>query len=119
MRFIPTRIHGLADYLVGLVVMMLPFFYDFRGTPQFVLVLLGGLLLLYSFMTDYEVGVVRFLRVRFHLFLDAVFGIIMLVMPRVIDFPGDSRWPITIIGVVALFLAATTQTRAAGTASIQ
>jgi len=34
MRFIPTIVHGLADYIVGLIVVGLPFYFGWTGTSR-------------------------------------------------------------------------------------
>jgi hypothetical protein len=117
MRFIPTKLHGVADYVVGLIVIGLPFLFGVGGGPRAALVLLGTFVILYSVLTDYELGAVRFLRIRFHLLLDALFGAAMLIAPSLLDFPADARWPVYVIGALSLLLASTTQRRAQGTAS--
>ncbi|MGV1873737.1 SPW repeat domain-containing protein [Agrobacterium rosae] len=117
MRFLPTMFHGFVDYVVGLGVIGLPFFLGFNEVPRTVLIVLGIAVLLYSLLTDYELGAVRFLRIRFHLLLDGLFGAAMLVSPWLFDFPVDSRWPVYVIGVLALVLTMTTQIRAEGTAA--
>jgi len=117
MRVVPTLFHGIVDYLVGLLVIALPFVLDLTGGPRVVLIILGAAVILYSFLTDYELGAVRFLRIRFHLLLDAVFGISMLISPWLFDVPAARRWPIYFIGALALVLTMITQTRAAGTAA--
>ncbi|RCS24503.1 hypothetical protein DUT91_09575 [Phyllobacterium salinisoli] len=117
MRFIPTVFHGIADYVVGVLVIALPFLLALEGNVRGITIALGAFVLLYSLMTDYELGVVRFLRIRFHLLLDALFGAGMLVLPFVLEIPAASRWPFYLIGVLALLLAATTRIRAEGTAA--
>ncbi|RWY79920.1 hypothetical protein EHI44_30925 [Rhizobium leguminosarum] len=117
MRFVPTIVHGIADYVVGFIVIGLPFFLEFSGTPRMVLIALGIIVVLYSLLTDYEIGAVRFLRIRFHLLLDAIFGVAMLLSPWLVHFPMDTRWPVYAIGVVSPILATTTQIRDEGTAA--
>jgi hypothetical protein len=117
MRFIPTMLHGVADYLVGILVVGLPLFLGLHDTPRAVLVALGIIVILYSLATDYELGAVRFLKIRFHLLLDALFGVAMLVSPWLFDFPAASRVPVYVIGVLALAFTMTTQIRAEGTAA--
>jgi hypothetical protein len=115
MRIVPTIFHGIADYVVGAIVCALPFYYGWTGTPQTTFVVLGVLIIAYSLVTDYEAGLVRFLRIRFHLLLDAIFGLAMLFLPSLLDLPAPERPPVYVIGALALCLAATTKTRAQGT----
>jgi hypothetical protein len=68
-------------------------------------------------MTDYELGAYRFLRIRFHLFLDALYAVAILVSPAVFGITPGNRWPLYAIGVISLILIATTRIRAEGTAA--
>ena len=116
MRFIPTLFHGIADYAVGLLVLALPYLLGLSGSTRIFFIIMGVAVLIYSLMTDYELGIVRFLRVRFHLFLDAIFGVAMLLAPWAFTFPDQARWPVYIIGALAIALALTTEIRELGTA---
>lgn len=116
-RFIPTTVHGFADYLVGLTVIALPFLLGSEGAARVVLIALGIFVLLYSLVTDYELGAIRFLRIRFHLLLDALFGIVMLVLPLTLDTTGTAQWPFFVFGILALALVFTTRVRAEATAA--
>ncbi|QIO70595.1 hypothetical protein HA459_00545 [Rhizobium leguminosarum bv. trifolii] len=116
MRFLPTMVHGVLDYLVGLLVLALPFILGLQGPQIWALVAIGVLVIIYSALTDYELGLVRYLRIRFHLLLDAVFGLVMLSIPSLLD-PADARWLNYVLGVLALALVAITDVRALGTAA--
>jgi hypothetical protein len=115
MRFIPTALHGLADYLVGLIVIALPFHFGWTGGERAIFITLGLFVICYSLLTDYELGVIRFLRIRFHLLLDALFGIVMLTFPTVLHLANDTRTPVYVIGVLSILLSLTTKVRAHGT----
>ncbi|MBO9102162.1 MULTISPECIES: SPW repeat domain-containing protein [unclassified Rhizobium] len=117
MRFLPTMIHGALDYLVGLLVIVLPFVLGLQGSQRWTLVVIGLLVILYSAMTDYEWGLIRFLRIRFHLALDVVFGLAMLLTPWLLDFPTQARWPNYVLAGLALVLVAVTDVRALGSAA--
>jgi hypothetical protein len=117
MRFIPTTVHGLADYVVGFIVMGLPFLFSWTGASRVTFVTLGIVVICYSLLTDYEFGLIRVLRIRFHLLLDAVFGLAMLAPPMVLRLPDESRILIYVIGVLFIFLSLTTKIRAQGTRS--
>jgi hypothetical protein len=116
-RFIPTIAHGVADYFVGLIVISLPFMLGIGGTPRQILIALGVIVVLYSLVTDYELGAFRYLRIRFHLLLDAAFGIVMLFLPMLLDMPDIAHWPFYVLGALALVLTVTTKIRAEGTAA--
>jgi hypothetical protein len=117
MRLILTTAHGLADYVVGLIVVGLPFYFVWTGATRVAFVTLGLFVILYSLLTDYELGLVRALRIRFHLVLDALFGLAMLATPTLLHLPNSSRIPVYVIGALALILSVTTKIRAQGTRS--
>ena len=117
MRFISTAAHGLADFSVGFIVVGFPFYYGLTGASRATFVALGLFVIVYSLLTDYEFGLVRVLRIRFHLLLDALFGLAMLAAPTVLRLPDDGRIPVYVIGVLSLLLSLTTKIRAQGTRS--
>jgi hypothetical protein len=46
MRFVPTIVHGVADYVVGLCVIALPFYFGLTSTQRFAFVAMGTLVIL-------------------------------------------------------------------------
>ena len=118
MRFIPTKIHGIADYVVALIVIGLPFVYGWTGAQRWTLIALGVFAVLYSLCTDYELSAVRFLTMPTHLLLDALFGVLMLALPWVLNFSQDSVVPMSVIGILGLMLTVTTKTAARGSADL-
>ena len=117
MRFIPTIAHGLADYLVGLIVIALPIYFAWTGSARIFFMTLGVVVICYSMLTDYEFGLIKILRIRFHLLLDALFGIAMLAAPTLLHLPIDSRAIVYVIGALSILLSFTTKIRAHGTGS--
>lgn len=115
MRFVPTIVHGLADYVVGFVVIALPLYFGWPESPRVVFVATGLFVIVYSLLTDYELGLFRLLRIRFHLLLDAFFGIGVLLAPTLLSFPPNGRALIYVIGGLSIFLSFTTNNRAQGT----
>src|SRR4051812_22747100 len=60
MRVIPTRIHGIMDYLMGALLIVAPWLFGMgRGPAMWIPIMLGAGALSYSLLTDYELGVVR------------------------------------------------------------
>ena len=81
MRFIPTRVHGMLDYLIGILLIAAPWLFDLdRGALEtWIPVTLGAGTLLYSSMTNYELGLTKTLSMRTHLTLDLMSGFISCV----------------------------------------
>lgn len=59
MRFLPTSVHGIVDYLVGALLIVAPLVlgFDQGGMETLVPIVLGFSAILYSLLTDYELGV--------------------------------------------------------------
>ena len=62
--------------LVGALLIVAPWIFDFArgGAETWVPVVLGASAILYSLMTDYEMGVARAISLPTHLWLDALSG---------------------------------------------
>jgi hypothetical protein len=113
---IPTLLHGIADYVVGIVVVSLPFMFGWAGALRWVALGLGLVVLLVALTTDYELGLYRIFRIRFHLAFDALFGLVMLAVPWTVGTPQGQSWPFYLIGVFALAVSFLTEIRPKGTA---
>ena len=111
MRFIPTRVHGFMDYSMGVLLMAAPWLFGFArgGAETWVPVILGAGVILYSLLTDYELGVVRKLSMSAHLFLDAMGGVLLAASPWLFGF-ADWVWvPHVIFGVLEIGAALMTR----------
>src|SRR4051794_17242816 len=88
MRFIPTRIHGIVDYLTGLMLIAAPWLFGFagRGAETWVPVILGASAIAYSLATKYEWGVLPALPMPAHLALDAGSGLLLAASPWLFGF---------------------------------
>jgi type IV secretory pathway VirB2 component (pilin) len=116
MRFIPTRIHGILDYLVGIILIAAPWLLDFNrgGAETWVPVIIGIVILLQTIMTDFEVGMVRMIPMGTHLTMDFFIGLFLAASPWLFGF-ADFVWvPHVIFGVVAILASLTTHTAPAG-----
>ena len=112
MRFIPTRVHGVLDYLVGVLLIAAPWLLNFNrgGAETWVPVVLGVGALVYSLFTNYELGVVRRIPMGTHLGLDLASGLLLAVSPWLFGFSNYVFWPHLILGVFEIAAALTTQT---------
>lgn len=110
MRFIPTRVHGIVDYLMGVLLILLPWLLGFAqgGAETSIPVILGAGALLYSIFTDYELGIVRRLPMSTHLTLDAMSGALLAVSPWLFGFADHVYLPHLILGIVEIMAALTT-----------
>jgi SPW repeat len=112
MRFIPTRVHGMVDYAMGLVLIVAPWVLGFApwGAQTWVPGILGIATIGYSFFTDYELGLVRAIPMRRHLALDAGSGAFLAASPWLFGFADLVYVPHLILGLVEIGAALTTHT---------
>lgn len=113
MQLISTRIHGFLDYLVGVVLIAAPWLFGFANgsVAQWVPVILGAALIVYSLLTDYELGAVRFISMPVHLGLDIAGGVLLAISPWLFGFAGVIVWPNLVVGIVEIVVALCTDRR--------
>jgi hypothetical protein len=111
MKPIPTRFHGLLDYLVGVVLILSPwlFHFNYHGPETWLPIILGAAALVYSLLTRYELGIVKAIPMPTHLALDMVSGIILALSPWLFGFSNLVWAPHLILGMVKVGAALLTQ----------
>ena len=111
MRVIPTRIHGYVDYLMGVVLIAAPWILGFAdgGPEQWVPVILGAGVILYSLLTDYELGVARVIPMQVHLALDVLGGAFLAISPWLFGFADEIWWPHVLFGLLEIGAGLMTQ----------
>jgi hypothetical protein len=107
MRIIPTKVHGVLDYLVGVLLIASPWLFDFArgGAETWVPVMLGVAAIVYSLLTNYEMGAYKTLSMRTHLTLDMLSGVILAASPWVFGFSDEVYMPHVILGVLEIGVA--------------
>jgi hypothetical protein len=107
-----TRVHGMLDYLVGVLLIALPWLTGFArgGAETWAPVLFGGASLVYSALTDYELGLVRRLAMPTHLLLDGLGGALLAVSPWLLGFDQTVWIPHVVAGLFAIVAATLTDT---------
>lgn len=111
MRFIPTRIHGMLDYSMGILLIAAPWLFGFArgGAETWIPVILGAGALLYSIFTDYELGLVRRLSMSTHLMLDLGSGILLAASPWLFGFSDIVFVPHLVLGLLEIGASLMTQ----------
>ena len=111
MQMISTRTHGFVDYVVGIILLIAPYVLGFAdGTAaQWVPMALGAATIIYSLLTDYELGAVRVLPMPVHLALDGLSGLLLLTSPWLFGFADRVFWPHLVIGIFEIVASITTR----------
>ena len=112
MRFVSTRIHGIADWLLGALLIALPWLLGFArgGAETYLPVVLGAAGLLITFFTDHEYGIVRRIPMSGHLAVDALAGAALAVSPWIFGFVETVWLPHLVLGATELIAGLVTKT---------
>lgn len=112
---IPRNVHGALDYIVGLLLIAAPWLLGFADgkAAQHVPVALGVGALLYSLLTNYELGLIRVIPFSVHLMLDFASGLLLAASPWLFGFADRVFLPHLILGLLEIGAAAMTRRTAA------
>ncbi|MBA3648404.1 MAG: hypothetical protein H0W62_07630 [Chitinophagales bacterium] len=111
MKFIPTRVHGLLDYAVAALFIALPFLFDFdrNGAESWIFISLGIATIVYSLLTDYELGLIKTISMQAHLLLDLLNGIFLAASPWIFNFHEKVYLPHLLLGLTELLVVVFSQ----------
>ena len=118
-RFVPTWLHGYFDYIGGVALIAAPFVFGFFSVGGIAVILpmvLGVGLILYSLLTNYELGIpgIKFIPMSYHLVFDFIASAFLAVSPFLFGFinRAPNAWlPHIIAGVVVILLVLVSRTR--------
>lgn len=117
-RFVPTQVHGIFDYIGGIGLIASPFIFGFYGMGGIAVILpivLGIGLILYSLLTNYERGIpgLKFIPMPVHLVFDFVAAAFLAVAPFLFSYSnqGLNVWlPQVVAGIAVILLVIVSQT---------
>lgn len=102
MRIISTKVHGILDYLVGILLIASPWILNFAdgGAKMWIPIILGASAVVYSLLTNYQLGVFKTLSMKTHLTLDLLSGIFLAASPWIFGFADTVYMPHLILGLL-------------------
>ena len=111
MNKLPTRAHGMLDYVVGGAMMTVPKLMGWSPCVTRLFAAAGGAAMVYSLMTKYELGLVKVLPMKAHLAMDAVSGAALIGAGLMLeDEDPDARAALVGAGAFEIVAAVSTQT---------
>jgi hypothetical protein len=112
MRVLPTRLHGAIDYLWGLALLSTPWLLGFADVTaaKWLAIVFGAGAILYSAITDYELGAIRLLPMRLHLLLDGIAGAFLAASPWLFGFADRVAMPHLLFGLFSVVASLITRT---------
>jgi len=115
-RIIPTKVHGVLDYLSGLALLGAPEIFGFSqvgGAAVLIPRVLGVMILIMAILTRYEVGLVKLIPMPVHLVVDVVASIFLAASPFIFNFadnPSNVWLPHVVVGIAYFIITLFTQT---------
>ncbi len=112
MRFMSTFLHGIGDYVGSILLIASPFLFGFAtgGIEQWLPIVLGIIVFIYSLFTRFELGLIKVIPMRIHLVLDGLGGLLLAVSPWLFGFAGTVFLPHLIFGLLEIGASLTTKT---------
>lgn len=115
MKTIPTFVHGILDYVVGIALLLAPNLFGFAdvgGAAVMVPRVIGVLIIGMALITRYELGLIKLLPMPAHLAVDYVVPLILAASPWLFGF-SDLRanaWvPHVVVGLGSFLIAIMTE----------
>jgi hypothetical protein len=115
-RILPTRMHAILDYIIGVVLFLAPEIFGFSevgGAAVLISRIVGVLILGQALMTNFELGVFKILPMSAHLGIDYLVGIFLAASPFIFGFSNNDTnvWlPHFVVGIVIFLQALMTET---------
>lgn len=111
---ISTRVHGYLDYLMGALLIFAPWLFNLPdGAATAVPIALGAGTIVYSLITDYELGLLKVLSMKVHLGIDLMAGLLLIAAPWLFGFADQVYWPFVILGIIEVGASLMTQKKPA------
>jgi hypothetical protein len=120
MRLISTKTHGIIDYIVGVALLVAPDIFGFADADSAVVYvprILGLMTILLALITDYELSIVNLVPFPIHLIVDALGGLLLLLVGIGSLLAGNSvnEWlPHLMISVGEMLVVMMSQTHRTG-----
>lgn len=119
-KFIPTKVHGALDYIVGFALILAPWLFKFSqvgGAAVAIPVILGIGLIVYSIFTKYEWGLIKVLSMPYHLVIDLIAAALLTLSPFIFGFYNMDMWnvwvPHVVVGIAVILVVIFSQTQPA------
>ena len=112
MRILSTRVHGIMDYAMGILLLASPYLFGFAtgGVKQWLPMILGVAMIGMSLLTRYEWGAIRMIPMPVHLAVDGLSGALLAVSPWLFGFSGVVFLPHLVLGLIELGTSLMTET---------
>ena len=104
MRFISRKFHAVLDYVIGIALLAAPWLFNFEEVEaaKWSAIAVGALILIMSFITDYEGGGKKVLSMGTHLTMDVLAGLFLAASPWLFNFDDQVYLPHLVVGILEM-----------------
>jgi len=109
---IPTRTHAIIDYVMGALLIIVPFVFNFGAVSSAALwvpVVVGLAILGMSLITAYELSLAKLIPMPIHLGADVLAGLLLAASPWLFGFAEQLWLPHLVLGIAELGIALLTR----------
>jgi len=101
MKIINRKLHAVLDYITGVLLIAAPWLFNFEdvNSAKWVAICVGAMILVMSFITDYEGGGKKILSMSTHLTIDVITGLFLAASPWIFGFNDTIYLPHLIVGL--------------------
>jgi hypothetical protein len=94
----------VLDYVIGIALIAAPWFFNFNdiAAAKWSAVIVGALVLIMSFITDYEGGGRKILSMNTHLTMDILAGLFLAASPWLFNFDEVVYMPHLVVGILEM-----------------
>jgi len=89
MKIINAKVHGYLDYLVVLIFVCGPVVFHLSTAPAVISYSLAGVHLLLTLLTDFPLGVVKVVPLKWHGIVELIVGPALVALPFVLGFGAE------------------------------
>ena len=108
MTTINTKLHGILDYTLGIVLMFSPWLFNYARGPveTWIPLIAGAVSILYTLFTNCEFGIIKKIRLSNHFLLDLIMGSFLVAAPKLFHYDGYVfMLPYLWIGLIKIFIS--------------
>jgi hypothetical protein len=111
MRVLSTKIHGIMDYLMVVLLAVSPWIFGFTEHPaaKFASPTFAAGVLVLALCTKFELGLIKIVSMKFHLIFDVFLGLALVITPWALAFAKYVYIPYVVMGLVQMFVAVVTK----------
>jgi hypothetical protein len=116
-RFLPTKVHTVLDFIVGIVLILLPSIFGFSdvgGGAVWLPIIIGiASIIMGLFTQGYGFAVARIIPLKIHLMVDLLAGLLLALSPWIWSFSDEAThvwlWQL-VIGIALVIVSQVTKT---------